>query len=174
MKYEEARDHIQDGDIIFLRGKRTQLINRIIMYFTSSPYSHVGIAVWMNKDNQQSQRLLMVESQLGTKNRIINLSEYSSYAMDVVPAPIEWRMVRDTALSSLGISKYSVIDAIFVGLREWFHKFFVIPYANLSDGEICSEFVSRIYNLKPQNVSPGLLKKILEDAGYSTRFNITK
>jgi hypothetical protein len=44
MRYDQLRQHIQNGDLIFWSG--TAPHSRLIRWVTKSKFSHVGIAVW--------------------------------------------------------------------------------------------------------------------------------
>ncbi len=90
--YEQYRDIAQDGDIIFIRGVKNSFVQSVIMFFTDSPYSHVGIAFWAIIND--SPRLMIVEAQGGSNRRIINLSFYNDGTLiDVIKAPMSWLKV---------------------------------------------------------------------------------
>ena len=79
--YEKAREHINDGDIVFIRDKVGPIV-ALIRFFTRSRYSHVGIAFWINTGGKK--RLMFAEAQGGAKRRIVNISYYDSVNLDVV------------------------------------------------------------------------------------------
>ncbi len=168
--YDDIRSSIQDGDIIFIRGDRT-LGAKLVKFFTRSNYSHVAIAFWANMGNET--RLMVVESQGGTKNRIINMSYYSEVDFDVVTSPKSWNSVVDVALARIGILQYSWMEAIYVGLRESLLKYWGIKIPVMSfSGEICSEFVARVYGAAEIHVSPQLLWEELEAQGQTIRVEV--
>jgi hypothetical protein len=160
--YDQARDLIQDGDIVFM-AKRNDLISRAIDFFTGGQFSHVNIAFWMEVDG--IKRLMAVEAQGKTNRRVINLSNYVYYQkaeMHVVTPPKAWKDVDHDALSKLGQIKYGYLEAIYVGLREFLLERFniSIPTKHFS-GQICSEFVASVYGLQHINLSPNALYKEL-------------
>lgn len=169
--YEEARNFIKDGDIVFIRDK-SNLVGWIVRLFTFSRYSHVGIAFWALVGGKR--RLFMVEAQGGSKRRIVNMSYYDNQRLDIISAPVKWSAYVDRAMDRLGKVKYGWFDAIYVGLRESLMKttkFIKLPRFNLS-GEICSEFVARMLDLPKKQVSPQLLLEQLEEAGHTLSFRV--
>lgn len=170
--YEQARMHIDDGDIVFIRDKVGPLI-RLIRFLTKSKYSHVGIAFWIETANRR--RLMMVEAQGGSKRRVVNISYYDGDNYDIFAAPKEWNEVGEYALSKLNQVCYGYFEAAYVGIREFFLQYFNIklPTADLH-GEICSEFVARVYDLPEKNISPNLLLEQLIDLGYDYKIKVRK
>jgi len=53
-RYEEVRPQIKNGDVIMYEGK--SMVPKLVSWFTRSPYSHAGIAVWWN------ERLMVMEA----------------------------------------------------------------------------------------------------------------
>jgi hypothetical protein len=53
-RYEEVRLQIKNGDVIMYEGK--SMVPKLVSWFTRSPYSHAGIAVWWN------ERLMVMEA----------------------------------------------------------------------------------------------------------------
>jgi len=174
LSYESARDQIKNGDIIFVHGIKS-IVDRAIMFFTRSSYVHVGIAFWIMTDETSSKRLMIVEAQGGTKRRIINLSYYRQYGFDVVNSPISWNEIQNMALEQIGIEKYSMVTAFYVGLREFLLRRFNIklPKSNFP-GEICSEFVARLEKLTPTEISPEMLFENLSEEGYTIKIKVGK
>lgn len=172
LKYEDARMHIKDGDIVFIRDKAGPLIS-LIRFFTKSKYSHAGIAFWI--ETAGKRRLMMVEAQGGAKRRIVNISYYNNTNMDVFDAPKDWNEVGFDALSKLNKVSYGYLEAIYVGVREFLLQYFNIklPTANLP-GEICSEYIANIYSLPEKNVSPNLLFNQLIELGHKLKIQIRK
>ena len=168
--YKLGRNLIDDGDIVFVRNKKT-ITARVIQFFTRSPYSHVGIAFWVEIEKQP--RLMIVEAQGKTKRRILNMSFYSENQLDVIQAPKEWKFVYNKALEKLGKVDYGYFEAAYVGLREFLLQYFKItlPTKDLP-GQICSEFVASVYDLKRVHISPALLAKELLNAGYKLKVKI--
>lgn len=159
LPYSEGRALIGNGDIVFVKGKRNFLA-RLIRFATRSHYSHAGIAFWANIGGRD--RLMIVEAQGGTRRRILNLSFYSGSELVIVKAPRAWEEYQEEAVERIGKVEYGWTDAIYVGIRELFLKYFHIklPRANFG-GEICSEFIAKMLNLPEKNVSPQLLMEQL-------------
>lgn len=168
--YEQARDKINDGDLIFIRNATT-FTSKIIRFFTRSPYSHVGIAFWATIGHKQ--RLLVVEAQGGTKRRVVNMGFYALHNIDVVSAPRNWEEYATEALENIGVQDYGWFEAGYVGLRETLlHYFNWALSARDLPGEICSEFAARLLQLPDPHVSPQGLVKVLEKQGHPVKFQI--
>lgn len=174
LSYNSAREQIENGDIIFVHGIRS-IVDRAIMFFTRSTYVHVGIAFWIMTDDVSPKRLMIVEAQGGTKRRIINLSYYRQYGFDVVNPPVHWNDVQSKALEQIGVERYSMVTAFYVGLREFLLKRFNIklPKSNFP-GEICSEFVARLENQEQIEISPEMLFENLSKEGYTIKIKVGK
>ena len=152
--YDKARNQINNGDIIFVRKKKT-LVAKIIQFFTRSEYSHCAIAFWI--EIAGVNRLMVVEAQGKTKRRILNLSFYKEFDLDVVKVPVPWDSYANEALSKIGVTKYGYISALYVGLREFLLKEcnIKLPQKDVdSDDEICSEFIAKVLKLPETVVSP--------------------
>jgi len=169
--YEQGRELIKDGDIIFVRNSPT-LTSKIIRFFTNSPYSHVGIAFWATIGGQQ--RLLVVEAQGGTKRRVVNMGFYSLLNVDVASSPRDWNEYAVDALESIGIQDYGWFEAGYVGLREVLLHYFNWALSSRDlPGEICSEFVARLLQLPDPHISPQGLARTLDEIGHPVKFQIT-
>lgn len=159
MKYEEARNMIESGDVIFITKKRST-IAKLIHFFTRSDISHCAIAFWQTFEDVR--RLLLIEAQLGSNRRIVNASVYSRENMTVICGLVPWKDIEREAMERIGIEKYSVKSAILVGLSDFLSKIFKIN-TNVPDkrGEICSEFVAKMERLSPSTISPGDLYDLM-------------
>lgn len=161
LTYEQVRGIVEDGDIVFFYGGKG-LVQKIIRWVTGSKITHVGIAFWIT--SRSGRRLLMVERQGGTKRRIINLSFYDGRIMRVFKAPKRWAEVEEVALCRVGIEKYNFLQAIYVGIHDYFLRKFNIRLPKIDlRSEICSEFVGRVYGIPNPAISPGALFKIVSD-----------
>ena len=156
LTYQEARPYIEDGDIVFIHGSWKRPLNALIMWFTKSNFSHVCIAFKMNTGNVE--RLMCVEAQGSTRRRIITMSFYGERMVTVIKAPRQWSEIQDTALERIGVAKYNVLAATYVGIREYVLKTFGyrLPALNLRH-EICSEFVAEVLGLPETEISPQVL-----------------
>ncbi|HRD93495.1 MAG TPA: YiiX/YebB-like N1pC/P60 family cysteine hydrolase [Accumulibacter sp.] len=70
LDYDEARDQLRTGDIVFCSG--TYLFSRTIQWFTRSVWSHVGIIY--RDDNLL--RIFVLESETAIGVRLVPLSKY--------------------------------------------------------------------------------------------------
>lgn len=68
--YNSIRKFIKTGDVFFFSGKGG--FSDIIKNVTKSPYSHVGMAIWMTLPYTQDERLFIIEST--TLNNIKDIS----------------------------------------------------------------------------------------------------
>lgn len=160
MRCSEAKQIVQDGDIIFVHGHPYNLIQALIMFFTGSRFSHCCIAFHVNIAGYD--RIVVVEAQGYSKRRIIPLSFYSDFEITVVAAPQQWEQIKDNALRDVGRAKYNILRAVYIGICEFverrFHK--RLPQLQRHD-EICSEFCSDVYQLNvdgsPQAVYEALM-----------------
>ncbi len=74
IKYEEAIDYINDGDILLFRG--TGIISSIIQAIGEGYYSHVGMASWTYDKEGNKQSLDCIEFREWIGSRAINLDNY--------------------------------------------------------------------------------------------------
>lgn len=165
--YEEVREKIQDGDIVFIRDKKG-IWSKIIRFFTKSKFSHAGIAFWMSSGGHR--RLMIVEAQGGAKRRIVNLSYHSEGKYVIIEGPKPWSDVNHIALDKLNKVSYGYFEALYVGIREFLLKYFDIKLKQFGfPGEICSEFIANVYGLPNKHISPQLLMENLLTMGQKTR-----
>lgn len=169
--YEDARDQIQSGDIIFICNKGL-FHHKLITWFTRSEHIHVGIAFWTTIEG--GPHLMISEANGGAQRRIVNLSHYKDHDMDIIVAPRPWPEISEKTLERLGQVQYNWIQAGYVGVSEKFqHAFgFSLPDIDMP-GEICSEFVANVLGLRYNHLSPAALFKYLHDElGHPLRVKI--
>jgi len=77
------------------------------------------------------------------------------------------------ALERLGKEKYGWLEAIYIGIRERLQKYIVLPQTNFS-GEICSEFVAKVFDLSQVHISPGKLYNVLIETNSELKVQIRK
>lgn len=161
LTYEQYRAIAKDGDVIFLHGTKDDLLQRVIMKATNSPFCHVAFAFWVTIN--RTKRLMVVEAQGGTLRRIVSASYYKDRTISVRRCPTKWKTICDEALSQVGTAKYGYFDAIWVGVREFAMRKWGwrLPALNGNHAEICSEFVARMLKVEPATVSPGALYEML-------------
>lgn len=156
LSYEEARHLIQNGDVVFFHGSWRNPFQALVMAFTRSNFSHVCIAFRMNVGGVE--RVMCVEAQGRTRRRILSLSFYSNKKMVVVASPKKWEDIQHKTFERVGIAKYSMLSAVYVGIREYLLKTLNIklPISDLPH-EICSEFVANVLGMEDVEISPQLL-----------------
>jgi hypothetical protein len=94
MDYIQACNGIETGDVIEIKGTKG-FLTPLTKYFTSSEYTHVGIAYWMDK------RLWLVEIN-GGKNHIIPFTQLADEAFDVYENPgLDVRRIEESIEQSL-------------------------------------------------------------------------
>lgn len=173
--YQQAREQIENGDIVFVHGKKSNIVQRAIMFFTKSQYSHVGIAFWMIPSQTNGhERLMIVEAQGGARRRILNMAYYQGRDLDVYEPRLPWTQTHEQALKRLGKVSYGWLDAFYVGLRESLMTYFKIrlPKKDVSEGEICSEFVAKVNQFQATVVSPEYLSNMLKSEGKQIKIKI--
>jgi Permuted papain-like amidase enzyme, YaeF/YiiX, C92 family len=167
LTYEEARSVVKDGDIVFIHGQWNDPIQAVVMFFTASLFSHVCIAFWAT--TPQGKMLMCVEAQGKTRRRIFPLSFYSDNEMTVIVAPKPWKTVESFALSKVGKAEYGMLEAMYVGAREFVlrHTGYKLP-VRYNNKEYCSTFVASVYGLDVESGSPQTLYEHLVPL-YSVR-----
>lgn len=166
--YSEARNKIENGDIVFMAGD-TSIIGKIISFVTKSDIYHVGVACWMQTPNGRSV-LCSVEQWYGGR-RIVNLSHYAySSKLYVVKNPVEkFTSYVNELIDNTG-SAYGNIDFVGAGLYDMFGL-----KSKNHNGEICSEMIMRIINRHLNTneysvISPARLYKVItEDYGMPVK-----
>lgn len=159
LPYEHARTLIQSGDLIFV-CKKGIFHQKLISWFTQSEHVHVGIAFWTLIEG--SYHLMIAEANGGAQRRIVNLSHYKDYNLDVIIAPRPWDEIKHKALDRLGQVQYNWIQAGYVGVNEVFERTFGFTLPDIDmPGEICTEYVSNTYELPLNHLSPAALFKYL-------------
>lgn len=151
--HDQVYDQVNNGDIMFVDSWDHPL-PRLIQFFTKSRFSHVGILFWVTIPGGQ-KRLMIVEAQGGTTLRVQDFDFYRDRPLAIVESPKDWTSYESTALAQIGDVKYSYVEALYAGLRDFClnHLRLTLPKKNFS-GEICSEFVARCLGLDSADVSP--------------------
>lgn len=160
--YEQGRDLIKDGDVLFVANKRGIVLPFLIRWSTKSIFSHTAIAFWIN--TVAGPRLMAVQAQGGNKRFIQNVSALDKCEIHVVSSPAAWAQVAPKALVKLDKVPYGWFEALYVGTREFLMTRFNIKLKERDfTGEICSEFNARVLGLSDVNVSPqGLYEELLK------------
>lgn len=159
MKYDELRNIAGDGDVIFLRVNRKNILSLLVSKFTGSVHTHAAFVFWLGS------RLMLIESTTHGGIRIVLASTYSDREFDRLSAPMEWEKIADSALIRSGTTKYGWFSAMYIGLRDFCKTHFNInlPINSKNHNKACSEFVAEILKLEDVDISPGKLYRILVD-----------
>lgn len=149
LTYQHARDEIQTGDLIALRGTRG-LFAWLIRIITGSPYTHTGIAIWING------RLLVVETRQGPAS-LVPVSHYAHDDFDVFRAPLDCKQLalgsREVILNSIGaLRAYAWGDIVRVALHELIGVPLPKPAADRLICSSLSEYIYRRLGWQPENL----------------------
>lgn len=151
--FEDIKDQIEDGDIVFIKGKWNSIPQSLIMMSTRSKIYHVGIAFWMHTPN--NRHLMLVEATGKSSRRIVNLRYYEHYKMNVIKAVVPWSEMEYEALDKIGLEGYGFVEAAYIGIRESFFRWFGVklPLVDLPL-EVCSSFVAKLLKFHDHIISP--------------------
>jgi hypothetical protein len=130
---------------------------RMTQFFTRSPYTHVGVAVW------EESGLYLAELNRGA-NHLTPMSQIAHKGFDVYAPPEQCRDFREAVFSQLRVNApYSILAAFVIGFLEFFR---INIFVHWRKEMVCSGFVVAIYEAAgwegPSRViSPGKLAKML-------------
>lgn len=157
MRYDEVRGMADDGDVIFLRVNRKNILSTLVSKFTGSMHTHAAFVFWLGS------RLMLIESTTHGGIRIVLASTYSDREFDIIRAPRNWTEIADRALIRSGTAKYGWFSAMYIGLRDFCSAHFGInlPVDANNHNKACSEFVAEILELDDVDLSPGRLYSVL-------------
>ena len=137
MNYEQARDKIEDGDLIATRRAHS-LFGRLTKFFTHSVYTHNGIAVWIDGG------LWMAEIN-GGKNHLVPLSQLNGEDFDVFypPEGIDRTAIRRQIFEDMRIKvPYGYLATIATGLIEFFRLNVFVHWRSILH---CAGYSQRTY-----------------------------
>ena len=172
--FDEIRDKVTDGDIIFIH-KTAGFLNKLIKFFTKTQYSHCAVLFWLKTPS--GKRLMLVESQGMTKRRIVSASEYEKDEFDIISSPIPWNMIQESCFKKVGKVDYGYDDAVKVGVRDFLLRNFGIAIkvpADNDNDEICSSFIAQALGMKDTMISPGDLFEQLTRNGNPVKIRVRK
>lgn len=169
INYEQARNLIADGDVVFVKNGKT-IWSKLTQEVTDSNIYHCGLAFWV-RDPRYKSRLFIVEAAKGGR-RIVSLSNYSSHELDVIKLPVDWEMHCDPVLENTGAIPYSYIEYIWIGLLELFR----IRRKEDDLGEVCSKMVAKYCKeggmTLETDISPAKLKSVLMQLGCELKCTV--
>lgn len=124
---------INTGDLIVVR-KGKSLLGRATQFFTRSPYTHSGIAIWIEGG------LYVAELNAG-KNHLVPISQLKDY--DVYECPEGLKEVRYNILKWLQAPiEYGFLALFAIGLLDWFKIKMFVHWRKIL---VCSGFCVAIY-----------------------------
>lgn len=173
MKYEQARELVQDGDFVFFKAQSFK--QRIICFITGGEHSHCGIANWLT-DDLGNRRLMLIESFVGGC-RMVTMSSYSNRDCDILTiADMDWASSNKYVMSKVGEVKYGMFDFVTIGVKDIAVRLGVrsrMKWMPDSGGQVCSEMLadvlSQFKSVTSTLVSPATLFKELHDRQYVVR-----
>jgi hypothetical protein len=111
MNYDQARGRIQTGDLIGVRDVHG-LLGKATVFFTGSPYTHTGVAVWLG------DRLFMADLNSG-RNHLTALSCIESFDVLDPPAGIDRKFIEQATFDWLAHPiTYGYAAFILIGLKD--------------------------------------------------------
>lgn len=136
MDYAEARDLIEDGDLISVRGRRGILAN-VIRLVTRAPDTHSGIALWLDGG-------LWMSELNGGKNHAVPLSQLEATDFDVYHPPVGDRAaIRQAMLDQLRVSvHYGTPALLVIGLLDFFRINLFVHWRRIM---VCSGYCVAAY-----------------------------
>jgi hypothetical protein len=136
--YAQARQYIEDGDLIAVRG-RNGLLAHLTRLLSRSPVTHTGIALWMG------EALWMVELNSG-KNHAIPVSQLDGMPFDVYDPPVPDRAaIRAATIAALRSKiSYAFIALPVIGLLNLMQVKVLLHARRLL---VCSGYCVLIYEV---------------------------
>lgn len=164
LEYQDAREQIKDGQIIFYRGYNW--FHKIVNWATSGDFTHCGIAIWMT-DSYGRRKLMCVESSVGGA-RLVTVRSYAYRGMTVIDVGLDWDKYGDSPIEQTGTLHYNYINFALLGVKGILLKARLLYLATKikpEHGKVCSEFVANYLMeaglLDEQFVSPNQLYAII-------------
>lgn len=141
MNYAEARCKIRDGDFVAIRSTHGGLA-ALTRFFTSSPFTHTGVAIWLLNPQTGDKGLYLAEMD-GAKAVLTPLSQYAEKDMDVFECPVGRE---ETCLALLALLRekiaYDYMDLLRIAL--WKTLRIGLPKED-RNGLVCSAMSALIY-----------------------------
>jgi hypothetical protein len=150
------KDHV-NGSIIFFETETwyKNIASFIVNITTGEKYTHVGFLYYIENEP------FVIESLVMTGRSITNLDTYRGRRYAIVPPPKTWEEKEHKVIDKINQVHYGFADVVLAGLSRAMKRVGIkYTFGNYS-GEICSEFVAKVCNIKPSNITPTeLLVKI--------------
>jgi hypothetical protein len=111
MDYAAVRSKVQTGDLIGVRDQHG-LLGRATTFFTRSPYTHTGVAVWLG------QRLFMADLNSG-RNHLTAVSCLSKFDVFAPPAGLDRALIEESVFDWLATPiSYGYAAFVLIGLKD--------------------------------------------------------
>jgi hypothetical protein len=111
MDYTLARPRIQTGDLIAVRDVHG-LLGRATTFFTRSPYTHTGVAVWLG------DRLFMADLNSG-RNHLTAVSCLEKFDVYAPPPGLDRKYIEQAVFDWLAVPiSYGYAAFILIGLKD--------------------------------------------------------
>ncbi|GAB2182657.1 hypothetical protein DLREEDagrD3_28800 [Denitratisoma sp. agr-D3] len=141
MNYAEARGRIRDGDLIAVRSNHGGLA-ALIRAVTKSPYTHTGVAIWLDCWQTGEHGLYIAEMD-GIKAVLTPLSQRADVDFDVFDCPVDRGAACAELLAALRHPiSYDYLDLLRIGARKLWG--WALPRRDRG-GLVCSALSARIY-----------------------------
>ncbi len=156
LTYQEARSQIATGDLIAVRSPHG-IIGKLTQFFTRSPYTHTGIAIWIEGG------LYMGELN-GGRNHLIPLSQLDGSDFDVYSPPPGLSNIADALFFWLRLQiDYAYVAFVAIGLLNWLRAKVFVHWRQML---VCSGWCVAVYEEAgwgehSRIVSPGELAAML-------------
>jgi hypothetical protein len=157
MNYKEARKYIDNGDMIAVRTAHNW-INRATQFFTRSPYTHAGLAIWIDGG-------LYIAELNGGRNHLTPMSQLEDLDFDVFKKPGCVENVRANIFKWLRKPiEYAYASFIVIGLLNWLKIKTFVRWRKML---VCSGWCVAVYEDSgwgehSRILSPGDLANLLE------------
>lgn len=175
MKYADARDRIRDGDLVAVRSAHGGL-PALVRWFTKSPYTHTGVALWLSS-RQTGKSILVIAEMDGADAVLTPLSQFDDVAFDVFDCPVVGRTRSAVVTEALEALRHPIAYDYLDLLRIAAHKALNIGLPSEDkNGLVCSALSARIYRNAgwmpgyelPSLVAPGDLVAAIGAEPYLT------
>jgi hypothetical protein len=172
LTYAEAKDRIEDGDIlIFQLGESPTLLQRLIAFFSRDTEFHAAIALWMTEpDGARAPYCIQAGY---TLREMVPLLKESHNRIDVWKCPVPVEPMIRPLIDGVGKVWYGYKDFLALGIKYTFK----LKVCEDFPGEICSEMVAKLLvaggmDLRRTVISPSVLATELENHGAVLKFRI--
>lgn len=135
MQYADARNQIEDGDLVAVMGRRG-LLAWLTRFFTRDPHTHTGLAVWIDGG------LYLAEIN-GGHNHLVPMSQLEEVDFDVYLPPVDRVPLRDGIFAALRVREsYGAPALVVIGLMNWLR---IKAFLHVRRFIVCTGFCVRIF-----------------------------